>query len=55
MSEDEDGQDNIDRLLDAIRRDWRRLSAAAGDFERRRIKQEMQRRFEELRRRLEEG
>ncbi len=55
MSEDESGADEIDRLLDSIRKDWRRLSSAAGDFEQRRIKQEMQRRFEDLRRRLDEA
>ena len=54
MSEDESVADEIDGLLDSIRRDWRRLGAATGDFERRRIKQEMQRRFEDLRRRLEQ-
>ena len=55
MNEDEGQAADIDRLLDAIRSDWRRLGGADGDFQRRRIKQEMQRRFEELRRRLEEG
>ena len=55
MSKDDSGFDEIDGLLDSIRRDWRRLIAAGGDFERRRIKQQMQQRFEDLRRRLDEG
>ena len=54
MSEDKSGEEEIERLLDSIRRGWRSLKSASGDFERRRIKQDMQRRFEELRRRLEE-
>lgn len=53
MNENDAGVDEIDVLLDSIRRHWRRLNAAGGDFERRRIKQEMQRRFEDLRRRLD--
>jgi len=52
MTEDGASEDEIDGLLDSIRSDWRRLSAAGGDFERRRIRRDMQRRFEDLRRRL---
>ena len=54
MDEDKSGEDEIDRLLDSIRRGWRSLKSASGDFERRRIRQDMQRRFEDLRRRLEQ-
>ena len=52
MTEDGASEDEIDGLLDSIMSDWRRLSAAGGDFERRRIRRDMQRRFEDLRRRL---
>lgn len=52
MSDDESPAGDLDGLLDEIRRDWRRLNAAGTDFERRRIRRDMQARFEELRRRL---
>ncbi len=54
MSDDESPGGDFDRLLDDIRDDWRRLGAADGDFEKRRIRKDMQALFEALRRRLED-
>jgi hypothetical protein len=53
MSDDDRPTGELDRLLDDIRGDWRRLGAAGSDLERRRIRQEMQARFDALRLRLE--
>ena len=53
MSDDEGPDGDFDRLLDDIRRDWRRLGAADNELEKRRIRKGMQARFEALRRRLE--
>ncbi len=53
MSDDEGPDGDFDRLLDDIRRDWRRLGAADNELEKRRIRKAMQARFEALRRRLE--
>ena len=52
MSDDEGPDGDFDRLLDDIRRDWRRLGATDNELEKRRIRKAMQARFE-LRRRLE--
>ena len=54
MSDDESPGGEFDRLLDDIRRDWRRLGVATGELERRRIRKDMQARFEALRRRLDQ-
>ena len=53
MSDDESPDGDFDRLLDDIRRDWRRLGATDNDLEKRRVRKNMQARFEALRRRLE--
>ena len=53
MSDDDSLAGEFDRLLDDIRGDWRRLGAADSDPERRRIRQEMQARFDALRLKLE--
>jgi hypothetical protein len=53
MSREQADGDGVDRLLDDIRSDWRRLGAAGDETARRQIRQEMQRRFDELRQRLE--
>ena len=47
--------DSVDRLLDDIRRDWRRLGAAEGEDMRQRIRKQMQRSFDELRQQLDAG
>ena len=54
MSDDENPTGDIDRLLDAIRRDSRRLGAATTDFERRRLRKVMQALFEDLQRLLQD-
>ncbi len=54
MSDDEGPTGDIDRLLDAIRRDSRRLGAATTDFERRRLRKVMQALFEDLQRLLQD-
>ena len=54
MSDDESQTGEVDRLLDAIRHDWRRLADASTELERRRIRKAMHRCFEELRERLEQ-
>jgi hypothetical protein len=54
MSDDESPTDEIDRLLDAIRCDWRRLGAASTDFEKRRLRKAMQAAFDALQRRLQD-
>jgi hypothetical protein len=53
MSQEQADEDGVDQLLDGIRNDWRRLGAADGEFARRRIREQMHQRFEELRQRLD--
>ncbi len=53
MSDDESPSGDVDRLLDDIRADWRRLGAAGDDLEKRRLRKHMQTLFEALRDRLE--
>jgi len=53
MSDDESDADDVERLLEDIRGDWRRLGDAVTDLEKHQVRKEMQARFEALRRRLE--
>ncbi|HEY5412842.1 MAG TPA: hypothetical protein VIJ94_19155 [Caulobacteraceae bacterium] len=52
MSNDEVPTGDIDGMLDAIRSDWRRLGASSNAFQQRRIRRDMQARFEDLSRQL---
>ncbi len=53
MSDDESPLGEVDQLLEDIRGDWRRLGEAGSDREKRRIRKDMQARFEALRCKLE--
>ncbi len=52
MCDDEGPTHDIDGMLDAIRSDWRRLGASTNPFQQRRIRRDMQARFEDLERQL---
>ena len=54
MSDDENPLGEVEQLLEDIRGDWRRLGVAGSDLEKRRIRKEMQARFEALRRQLDD-
>jgi hypothetical protein len=54
MSDEDSPSGEVERLVEDIRGDWRRLSAADSDLEKRRIRQDMLARFEALRRQMED-